>query len=154
MAYVIESVALCEQPTMVVRDTVPADKIGEWIGSAFARIFTHLGEAGISPAGPPFARFRFHGDTIEAEVGAPVPAGTRASGGFETSSLPGGTAAATVHVGPYETLDQAYGALETWLKDHGFEQAGTFWEEYLSDPSQEPDPARQRTRVIMPYRAA
>lgn len=154
MAYVVEQVVLREQPTMVLRDTVPRDKTGEWLGSAFGRIFTHLGAVAISPAGPPFARFRFHEDTVEVEAGAPVPEGTREGGGLEVSSLPAGAAAVTLHVGPYETLDQAYGALETWLKEHGFEQSATFWEEYLTDPSQEPDPARQRTRVVMPYRTA
>ncbi len=153
MPYVIESVTLPGQPAIALREDVPREKIGEWIGGAYEKIFSHLGRAGVQPAGPPFARFEFHGDRIDAEAGVPVSAPVSEEGGFSSVQLPAGTAAVTVHVGPYETLDQAYQALKDWVAARGCEMAGAWWEEYLTIPSEEPDPAAQRTRVVMPYRA-
>jgi hypothetical protein len=56
--------------------------------------------------------------------------------------------------GPYEDVAKAYAACRAWLDDHGLEPAGPHWEVYRTDPSTEPDPARWRTDVVLPFRAA
>jgi effector-binding domain-containing protein len=152
MRYAIESVTLPEQPAIALHDEVPRDKIGEWLGGAYEKIFTCLGQAGIQPVGPPFARFQFLDDRVDAEAGVPVAAPVDGQDGFSSVRLPSGTAAVTVHVGPYDTLDQAYQALRKWIAEQGYETAGPWWEEYLTGPSEQADPAAQCTRVVMPYR--
>ena len=152
MRSVIESVTLPGQPAIALRDEVPRNKIGEWLGGAYERIFTYLGMTGVQPAGPPFGRFGFRGDLIDAEAGVPVASRVAEDGGFSVVCLPAGPAAVTLHAGPYDTLDQAHKAVEEWIAEHGYEAVGDWWEEYLADPAAEPDPAAQRTRVVMPYR--
>ena len=61
------------------------------------------------------------------------------------------------HIGDYEGLIDANAALQQWAQDHGLEfdmtgtPEGSAWgsrfEEYITDPSKEPDPAKWETDV-------
>jgi effector-binding domain-containing protein len=68
--------------------------------------------------------------------------------------MPGGPVAVTVHYGRYEDLGGAYDAVTEWLKGHGDEADGPYWEFYHTDPYTEPDPAHWRTELVAPYHAA
>jgi effector-binding domain-containing protein len=68
--------------------------------------------------------------------------------------LPGGPAAVTVDIGPYEQMAPAYRALTSWVSSHGGEPAGDPWEVYYTDPASESDPATWRTEIIQPYHVA
>jgi GyrI-like small molecule binding domain len=61
-------------------------------------------------------------------------------------------AAVTVHTGRYEDLAPRMTHLITWVHSHGFRPAGSHWENYLSDPTTEPNPAAWQTEVVLPYR--
>jgi AraC family transcriptional regulator len=67
-------------------------------------------------------------------------------------TLPGGPAATTVHAGSYETLSDAYGAVEAWMQSHGLPSAGAPWESYITDPTEHPDPRDWKTEVCWPVR--
>ena len=66
----------------------------------------------------------------------------------EPGVLPSGPAWALTHLGPYDTLDDTYRELDTFLTEHGLTPAEEMWEEYLSPP--EGDPAGWQTRVVQP----
>ena len=68
----------------------------------------------------------------------------------EGFSLPGGQAVVGTHVGPYDQLEGTYGELMTWVKLEGLELAEGMWEQYVSDPAAEPDPATWRTLIVWP----
>jgi effector-binding domain-containing protein len=70
------------------------------------------------------------------------------------ATLPGGSIASTVHVGPYEDLPAAYDAVYTWITEHGGQPAGDMWEVYETDPDEHPDPSTWRTRVFVPFRSS
>ncbi|MEP6963766.1 MAG: GyrI-like domain-containing protein, partial [Acidobacteriota bacterium] len=65
-------------------------------------------------------------------------------------SLPGGSVATTMHLGPYEHLQDAYGALQQWMESEGFTPAGSPWESYVTDPGEHPDPKDWKTEVFWP----
>ena len=69
-----------------------------------------------------------------------------ASGGVVEDMLPEGPAAVTTHMGPYETLPDAYGAIETWMEAKGDTPAGAPWESYITDPPSIPIPRTGRPR--------
>jgi AraC family transcriptional regulator len=82
------------------------------------------------------------------------PAWTQATGDGDVraDTLPGGPAAVTMHVGPYDTLTEAYAALEQWIADQGLAPAGAPWECYRTDPGEVPDPKDWKTEVFWPVK--
>lgn len=150
--YEIETRTLAEQDTAVEYATLPVAEIGPWLERAFTEVAAYLTRKGAGPVGMPFARYHPTSDNrFEVEAGFPSSTPTGGEGDVEPSELPGGTAAMTVHVGPYDAVQPAYEALRAWVREQGGEPAGDAWEVYISDPSLNPDPATWRTEVVLPY---
>ena len=151
--YEIEARELVEQETAVEYATLPIADIGPWLGQAFKEVATYLERKGAGPVGGPFARYHpTTDDRFEVEAGFPASTPTGGEGEVEPSDLPGGPAAVTVHVGPYDAMEPAYTALRAWVREQGGEPEGDPWEVYLTDPGINPDPATWRTEVVQPYR--
>lgn len=154
MYEVIERV-LVEQPTVVMRHRLEVTGIAAWIGPAFSRVQQAICAAGLWPDGMPFARYQKVPEmaaTFDVEAGFPVsrPLPECTAGDVHPSRLPGGPAAVTLHVGPYDAMTPAYEALEKWIADRGGTPDGPPWECYQSEPWG--DPATWRTEIVQPYR--
>ncbi len=152
MVYEVTVEVLPEQPTAVVRGTMTIEEIPAWLGHAYGAVFAHLSAHGRAPAGPPFARYWMGEGKVRIEAGFPVSEPVEDEGEVEASELPGGEAAVTWHVGPYDAMTPAYAALEAWIGDKGASMSGPPWEVYYSDPADEPDAARWRTEIVAPFR--
>lgn len=154
--YVVERRDLAEQPAAVERATLSVSEISGWLGTAYREVAAFLALRGAGPAGPPFARYHRidDSDRFDVEAGFPSSARVRAADRVTSVVLPGGSAARTVHVGPYEEMAPAYAAVTDWVRENGGEPVGDAWEVYYSDPEEEPDPATWRTEVVQPYREA
>jgi effector-binding domain-containing protein len=143
------------QAAAAIRARLSVPEIGRWFGPTLGRLAGWLDRRQLPIVGPPYARYhRLDGEEerFEVEAGFPVGAPIDGDDDVSASALPGGPHATTVHVGPYEELGAAYESLTTWVAAHGGEPAGDPWEIYESDPTEQPDPATWRTRVIMPFR--
>jgi len=142
---------LADQFILGVRYNTTYEKLGESIGSAFADIFTCLGEKGEFPSGPPFGIYygeEWDESDIDMELCVPV---VRPMGGRDRVNgreLPGGLMASTLHMGPYHELAEAYQALDLWIKARGHEYAGPPREIYLVGPDQVEEEADLRTEVM------
>ena len=167
MTYSIVKKDLVAQPVLVVRRRVKRSGIAGAIGEALPHIFQYAQQHGIALSGHPFTRYVEVGAgllTIEPGmriVGAPpqpasIDEATRKPTSGETEvvedTLPGGPAATTVHAGSYETLSEAYGAVETWMESQGLSSAGAPWESYITDPTEHPDPKDWKTEVCWPLK--
>ena len=159
MSYDIVKKELAVQPVLVVRKRVQRTDIATTIANVLPGIFQYAQQRGLALSGHPFTRYPQIGPgmvTMEPGMrisGASDAAGTAVEGVAE-DTLPAGPAATTIHAGPYETLQQAYAALEVWIESHGFETAGPPWEAYITDPGEHPDPKDWRTEVFWPIRPA
>ncbi len=78
------------------------------------------------------------------EVGVLLSQPCPLTGRVVASALPAGTAAMTVHRGPFGELRAAHDAVAGWCAAHGHRPAGPRWEIYGPN---EDDPARQWTQV-------
>jgi effector-binding domain-containing protein len=153
--YTIEQRHQERQPYVAIRTTVPMAGIGMSMGPLYGELFGWLARKGIQPTGEPWSRYLEVGpDEVELEVAAPVPVETESDGRVIAGVLPACDLATTVHVGPYDRLGEAYAALGTWIAENGQQITGAMWEVYLTDPQQEPDPARWRTLVCDPIGTA
>jgi effector-binding domain-containing protein len=139
------------QDAAVILQSCPPDGISAAMGPALGRVFESVGRAGGVPAGPVFARYlSFSDERIDFECGIVVQAPFAGDGEVHASDLGGCEAAVGVHVGPYETLQETYAAMEAWIAEQGRQPGPVMWEIYLTDPESEPDPARWRTEVVWP----
>jgi effector-binding domain-containing protein len=151
--YSIEPRRLEERRTAVVRGKVPVAEIPGFVAHAYGSVAAHLEQLGVPFVGMPFARYRHLGEgEFEVEAGFPVEVLIEPEGEVEPSTLPGGPAASTWHVGPYDQMGPAYEALSAWVARHGYEPDGPAWEIYYTDPHGQPDPGAWRTEVVQPYR--
>jgi effector-binding domain-containing protein len=127
------------------------DDVGRVLGDILPAIFGHLGALGITPTSPPFARF--HGGTAgdwDLEAGVGVPAPIAGSGRITASELPAVRAAVTWHVGPYDTLPDAWMRFRDEAEAQGLNAAGGPWEVYWSNPDEVKDPNELRTELVYP----
>jgi effector-binding domain-containing protein len=152
MDYEISVTELEPQDTAVVCGRVAMDGIPDFLGRAFGAVIAAVGGPG-GVAGPPFARYDMAEGGFDVEAGFPVGDKDRVNGtagaDVVASTLPGGHAVVTMHVGSYDRLADAYAALEAWLPANGYRIAGAPWETYLDGP----EVAEPRTVVTWPCAA-
>ncbi|BDC51721.1 hypothetical protein F183_A40360 [Bryobacterales bacterium F-183] len=147
------------QPVVLVRKRVPRPEIGPTIGRELPAVFQYTQVAGIGIDGHPVTRYPEYGPgmvTLETGMRVSKFEGDWKSGEGDGTvyrdQLPEGPAASTIHTGPYDGLQDAYGALEQWIAANGHEPAGAPWEVYLNDPGDHPDPKDWQTELFWPIR--
>ena len=154
MPYSITAKEIAPQPVLLVRCRIQRSEIAATIATALPMIFHYAQQQGIALAGHPFARYSEVGaGLMTIEPGMMIAAGQEASAGAGDvigDTLPGGMVAYTTHLGPYDKLSDAYGALEQWIGSQGWKIAGAPWEYYVSDPAEVPDPKDWKTDVFWP----
>ena len=151
MPYEVEERDLPEVPVAaIVIPGIQASAVGAALGGALPDVFSHLSQQGVPMVGPPFARYHaVSGDSLDLEAGIPVGGEFTETERIKRRSLPGGSAIATWHVGPYEGLPEAVAALAAWREANGRVAGGAHWEVYWSDPGEVP-PDQLRTEVVEP----
>jgi effector-binding domain-containing protein len=129
------------------------EEMAAQFGTSFGKVAEYLTQAGVPFDGPAFARYVSHDDEgFEVDAGFVVPAAVAGKGEVSGGELPATEAAVTTHMGTYDSLTEAYTAIETWAKEHGRELDEPMWEFYFSGP--ETPPAETRTDVVWPLKAA
>jgi effector-binding domain-containing protein len=96
--------------------------------AAFERLGSFLAGRGVSPDGPPIARYFSDPSVGEAdlvwEVGFPVPATLKADAPFEVKDIPGSLTAVHIHHGSLEELGTVWPAFVQWVLSNGYRAAG------------------------------
>jgi effector-binding domain-containing protein len=152
MAYACERIEQPRQPTLIVRTRAPVARLPEVLGPAWSSIMAHAGKAGATPSGPPFVGYHnMDMQDLDLEIGVPFARVVEGEGEVQPSEIPAGPAVATMHVGPYDRVGDAYDALQAWMTEQGVAPAGPAYEHYLNDP-QEVAPEALRTRIVWPVR--
>jgi effector-binding domain-containing protein len=148
----IEIVELQPQRVLTVRRLMPRSGLGAFFMELFPRLRTAIVSQGATPAGPPFARY-YNSDpaAFDTEAGIPFKGTVSAASGMKVTTLPGGRAAKTVHIGPYETLSKEYMRIGAWLDEHGLRGADGPWESYVDDAATTPTD-KVRSEVYWPLK--
>ena len=137
----------------VVRREVPVTALAAFYADAAAAVEEAVSGAGGVIAGPLCGWYHAMVDgTFDLSAGFPV-AGLAVGpldGEVLVRQRPGGMAAVALHLGPYDTLQDTYRAVDVWLNDRQLDASDEDVEEYLSDPGADPDPATWETRVVRP----
>lgn len=151
MSYEVTKKTIDETPFLFMRSQVKPEEIATALGNMFGPIFQYATTNGIPFAGPPTARYvSFGPGLVTIEAGMPIVGSAEPSGDMMLGSLAGGEVASTIHMGPYDTLNEAHAAIQTWMTQNDETSGGAPWESYLTDPGEEPDPTKWMTEVTHP----
>jgi effector-binding domain-containing protein len=145
--YEVELHELAPTPAAVIRKTVAWSEITSTVSQIFSAVSAYLKRVGAEPDAA-FGRYNPQGERIAMEVGFTIDRPVQGEGEIVATSLPGGEAAVCLHVGPYDTVSEAYAALTAWIKEQGREQAGAPWEVYTTPPEEQPPV----TEVVFPLK--
>lgn len=149
----IERVELPGTTIAVVRQTVRMDELPAFYDQAYGRVVQALTAAGVAPAGPALGWYAgMPTDTVDVAAGFAVPDGSGPLEGVDTLDLPASAAVVGTYTGPYDGLADAWGEVVAWAGRHGAAGRGDFWEEYVTEPSPDGDPAANVTRLVLPLR--
>ena len=133
----VEYRTLPATPTLAIRATVAFDDANDWLEAAYPELHAAVDAAGLSAAGPDSALYddAFFTEGVGKTVAfVPVSEGADGSAGRVASlELPPTRVAAMVHEGPFDDLDQTYGALGTAVAELGLGTPGPIREIYLAD---------------------
>ena len=140
------------QPVVFVRTATP-ERFDGLIGEGIRAVSAFLEARGVTPAGPPYGRSTWEPGS-PLEVGFPVSEAVVGDGVVTNGALPAGRMAVALHRGPHDAIPTTRDALSRWIAAEGLDAAGTGWEVYLTNPAQEPDPAKWRNELIQPVREA
>jgi DNA-binding transcriptional MerR regulator len=138
-------------PALAIRDRVAWDDAEGWLATAFDDLHGVLGSTAHGAHGPDAALystefFEHHVGDVVAFVA--VDGGVARAGRGGAIDLPAARYAVTVHDGPFSDLDQAYGALGSFVSERMLGAEGPILERYLVTD----DPGAPRTEVCWPIR--
>lgn len=137
----------------VIRSIVAAEDVPDFMSDALPLVVAALREAGLAPAGPPFARYFDAGpDGLDMAVGFPVAEPFLGAGIVQPDELPAGAAAVATHVGSHQGLEAAWTGLRERVHGLGREVGDDPWEVYFIGPGSGVDEAEWRTELIWPLR--
>ncbi|MFC8192601.1 GyrI-like domain-containing protein [Cellulomonas sp. NPDC057328] len=152
------------EPTFLVaasRRTVARADLGAFLDLAHGEVRDAVEAAGARVVGPAIAWYGHVPDaTADVAAAFPVaglplgpvtPAGGEPVAPVEVVPLTGGRCLVTEHVGPHDGVGASWDRLlARWHADHGGVGRGDFWEVHRVGRTTEPDPARWRTRLVLP----
>ncbi len=129
--------------------------IGKTFSAAKKQVLRLIESSELEPVGPPVAITTSVSDEEwRFDAGIPVAAPPE-DGDLEPESLvkvgetPRGRVVRTTSVGPYGNLSKEWEKTRAWAAVHGLEEAGLGWEEYVSDPADNPED-QLITRLFLP----
>lgn len=148
---VITRVTLEPQPMLFIRRKVEQTQLQPCFAECFGKLFGHGMQNGLPITGNPIARYVSMGPglwTVDSIL--PLASAAESAGEMQAGFLDGGDVVKAVHLGPYEELRESYIAVQTWLETQGLTPRSAHWEQYVTDPGEEPDPSKWQTDIYWP----
>jgi effector-binding domain-containing protein len=140
VAPTITGPAVAEVPRRQVlyqHHVVGASLLTETLGHSFQALYGRVGQAGVIPVGAPFV---IYGDESkpgvlwDMRICVPISSAVTESDGFRYMDMPAGRVVEMLHIGPYETLGEAYEAIDRYVEHNHLTPTGPAREFYLSRP--------------------
>lgn len=135
----------------VVRSLVAAEDVPDFMSDALPMVAQAVQQAGLAPAGPPFARyFSVGADGLDIAVGFPVAEPFLGAGVVRPDELPAGPAAVATYVGPHAGLAAAWATIRLRIAELRRVRGEAPWEVYFIGPGSGADEAEWRTELVWP----
>lgn len=145
---------LSERHAASVRTTTRLHRLRHTIDTLHELVMHVVGEQGLAPAGPLFARFHEIGALISIEAGMPLAQPVTPSGVVIASSLPAGPVMRCEYRGDLDDLALIRDTMARLRRVHGLNEGGAPWASYLVDRKDVIDEHDRVTEVFLPVRSA
>lgn len=146
MAYEVRVVQLTPSTIACARKRIRWSEIASNVRPLFDAVYAFLRTAPVKPDGHNVCIYHALSETeVEMETGVQVSAEFASGADIHCSATPGGRAATTSHIGPYDQLHRAYKALIDWCDAHDEKRSSHSWELYGDWTD---DPTKLRTDVF------
>lgn len=136
-----------------IRKTVKMSEIQQFYTENLGKVYAELTAKKIPMAGQPCGVY-FSWDeanqTTEMLAAIPVSKNVDLGGEFETVELPEGQAVILNFYGNYDQMDKAHNIIDNYVLLKKLETKMPVIEEYVTDPSNEPNPNKWLTKIIYP----
>lgn len=150
MPFDIEIIELQPQPVLVVEAESAPHELGATLAGILPRVHACVSAQGGQMAGMPFMRYLNMTDAFHIEAGIPTVEPLSGEGDIVSRTLPGGRAATTLYLGPYDGVGAAWDALNAWSAEQDIHVNFGGWDIYENDPTTVADPSELRTRIVQP----
>lgn len=137
------------------REKISMDEMtSERFGIYLPKVFAAVGAAKIEMDGNPCGLFFLWDEANkQVDLAYAVPVKTKAEvKGFETIEVPAGKLLVVDYYGPYAGTGEAHFAMDEYVKEHKLESGIPVWEQYITDPTTEPDTMKWLTKVFYPVK--
>lgn len=137
-----------------VRKTVKFADMQAAIAEHLPKAHAAVQAAGIEMAGMPCdLYYNWDEANQQTDMAIVLPVKEKASvDGFETFEIPAGKALVIDYRGAYDNLGEAHYAMDDYLTEHSLEARMPVYEEYVTDPGQEPDTSKWLTKIVYPIK--
>jgi effector-binding domain-containing protein len=148
------------QPYAGIRTQVSMQELSKLIPQLLGETFGWLGQHGIAPVGAPFIRYHVidMAANMDIEIGVPVASAVSGDGHVSAGVLPAGRYGSLVYTGVSNGIEGNKALLDwgaakgikwdTYESDKG-DGFGARYETFLTNPDDEPDPAKWETEVAI-----
>jgi len=138
-------------PMLSVREEIDPSEIGSMLERNYGAIVQFINANNLQLSAPPFAIYHHWPmdgkGKADVEAAIPITAAHAGTGAIKGSDFAGGTVAIAYFYGPYEQSGNGHTKLHQWAAENGHQLAEPPWEVYVTDPGQEPDPAKWLTMI-------
>ncbi len=147
--YEVTEVNFVEKKYAVVQKVVSFNEIAGFFENSYPVISQAMGKAGARLLGAPVGLYFSWDENLETTdlaVGMPTSKVVNTDV-VKTIEVPAGKAYSVDYYGPYEGVEPAHWAIDLFFKKNNLQYKAPVIEEYITDPSTEPDSSRWLTRI-------
>ncbi|MBN2669562.1 MAG: SRPBCC family protein [Bacteroidales bacterium] len=141
---------------LVVTDSCYWDQIAPKMAEMFGMVYQTANQISAVPIGYPYAEYLVWDESKQFtvfKVGLPInEIPDFLSDNVMHSTTPGGRAIKGVHHGAYDKTYDLYIAMDKYISDHHLSQNGGPWENYVTNPVEEPDTSKWITEIFFPIK--
>jgi len=136
-----------------VRTTAKTAEIESKMGAIYGDIMKYIKKNKLTVSGVPVAIYHTWTDTeTDMECGIPFTGTAKGDKKIKVSKTYDGKVVTFMHLGSYESSGKSWGELLNYVKTAGFELNGAAYEEYITDPTTEPDTSKWMTKLCQPIK--
>jgi effector-binding domain-containing protein len=149
LKYKIQSASFAARDYAVIRQQVKFEAIKDFYMKSFEKIVKAVSAKKARIAGAPAGLyFAYDEQKMITDMAAAMPVkGKVDTEEVKMNRIPEGIAYIIDYYGPYDQSVNAYRAMDLYLAQNGLKQRVPIIEEYITDPSTEPDPDKWLTKI-------